>query len=103
MNRAERRRLKNKKAEPVINVKSSDIQQMKKDSTNEAADIAFTLMLGLPMLVLRDNYGFGKVRSERFIDQVIDLYDSFDKGYLTIDDIHKALYEEVGIKITKSN
>lgn len=102
MNRAERRRLQNKKPEPVINIKSSDVQLMKQRATSKAANQAFILMLGLPMLVLRDKWGFGKVRSERFIEQVIDLYDSFDKGYLTIDDIHKALYEEAGIKITKS-
>lgn len=58
-------------------------------------------MLGLPMLVLRDKYGFGKKRLERFLDQVLDVYDLFNKDYLTLEDIHQALYDETGIRITK--
>lgn len=103
MNRAERRRLqkqgKEVKLESVINIKSSDVQQIKKDAVSEAVDKAFLLMLGLPILVLHDQWGFGKVRLERFIDQVFELYDSFNKDYLTFDDIHKVLWEEAGVKI----
>jgi len=56
-------------------------------------------MLGLPLMVLHDKWGFGKVRGERFIEQVLDLYDSFEKGYLSLDDIHNCLWEEGGIKL----
>lgn len=101
MNRAERRRLKKKKAEPVINIKASDVQQMKDEAVKKAADTGFLLMLGLPILVLRDKWGFGNVRLERFIDQVIEMYESFNEGYLTIEDIHQAIEEETGIKISK--
>ena len=50
-------------------------------------------------MVLHDKWGFGKVRGERFIEQVLDLYDSFEKGYLSLDDIHNCLWEEGGIKL----
>lgn len=103
MNRAERRRLQKKgvqvPVEPVINIKASDVQQMKDQATKKAANTGFLLMLGLPILVLRDKWGFGKVRLERFIDQVIDMYEAFNEGYLTLDDIHKVIEEETGIKI----
>jgi len=103
VNRAERRRLQKKglpvKKEPVVNIKYSDVQQMKDEATKKAADTAFLLMLGLPVLVLRDKWGFGKVRLERFIDQVIDMYEAFNEGYLTLDDIHKVIEEETRIKI----
>ena len=103
MNRAERRRLQKKgvavKKEPTINIKYSDIQKMKEEAMNKAVDTAFILMLGLPVLVLRDNWGFGKVRLERFIDQVIDMYEAFNEGYLTLDDIQKVIEEETGIEI----
>lgn len=56
-------------------------------------------MLGLPLMVLHDKWGFGKVRGERFIEQVLDLYNSFEKGYLSLDDIHNCLWEEGGIKL----
>ena len=103
MNRAERRRLQKKgipvKKEPVINIKYSDVQKMKDEAIKKAADTAFLLMLGLPVLVLRDNWGFGTVRLERFIDQVIDMYEAFNEGYLTLDDIQKVIEEETGIEI----
>ena len=103
MNRAERRRLEKQgkiaPKEPVINVKASDITNIKQDAAKKAADKAFFLMLGLPLMVLHDKWGFGKVRGERFIEQVLDLYDSFEKGYLSLDDIHNCLWEEGGIKL----
>jgi hypothetical protein len=103
VNRAERRRLQREglpvKKEPVINMKVSDVQRITRDSTKDAVDQVFLLMLGLPVLTLRDKWGFGKVRSERFIEQVLELYDSFEKGYLTLEDIKECLWDEAGIKI----
>ena len=107
MNRAERRRLEKQgkliPKEPVINIKSSDVQAIKKNAASEAADTAFFLMLALPLMVLHDKYGFGKVRGERFIDQVLELYDSFEKGYVSLDDLHNCLWEEGGIKIERGD
>lgn len=108
MNRAERRRLGKKNHEPVINVKTSDFQQMKLDATKEASDKAFFLMLAIPVMVLHDKYGQlmkkvvdGKSREERFADFCLDLYDSFEKGYVTLDDLHKCLWDEAGIKLER--
>ncbi len=52
-------------------------------------------------MVLHDKFGFGPVRCERFTDAVLDLYDSFEKGYVTLDDIHGTLKEECGITIER--
>lgn len=72
MNRAERRRAKKAglpvKKEPVVNIKAADVQKIKLDASKEAADKAFLLMLGLPVMVLHDKFGFGPVRCERFTD-----------------------------------
>lgn len=105
MNRAERRRLekqgKTVPKEPVINIKTSDVQQIKMNAVGEASDKAFFLMLSIPMMVLHDKWGFGQTRGERFLEQVLDLYDSFEKGYVTIEDLQKCLWEEGGIKIER--
>ena len=57
MNRAERRRAKKAgipvKKEPVVNIKAADVQKMKQDASKEAADKAFLLMLGLPVMYFR--------------------------------------------------
>lgn len=60
MNRAERRRRQKQGLpivkEPVLNMKVSDIQQIKTQATNTAADTAFFLMLAIPVMVIHDKY-----------------------------------------------
>lgn len=89
-------------------MKSSDVLTIKKDAVNEAVDTAFILMLGIPVMILHDKYSLlmkkevdGKSRTERFADLCLDLYDSYNKGYLTLDDIHQYLWEEAGIKLER--
>lgn len=102
MNRAERRRLKKEqeKKEPVYNIKQSNLKQMKSEATNEAVSVAFKLMIGIPTMVLHDKYGWGgKKRLPEFAEHVLDLYDSFDKGFITLDDIEKCIEDETGVKL----
>ena len=109
MNRAERRRTGKKGHEPVINIKTSDINQIKENAIMEASNKAFFLMLAIPVMVIHDKYPQlmrrdveGKSRAERFANLCIDLYDSFDRGYITLEDFHQCLWEEAGIKIERS-
>lgn len=105
MNRAERRKAAKAglpvKKEPGGKYQSRRCSEDETGRFQEAADKAFLLMLGLPVMVLHDKFGFGPVRCERFTDAVLDLYDSFEKGYVTLDDIHGALKEECGITIER--
>ena len=105
MNRAERRRLaKNNASEPVINIKSSDIERIKAQASEEAVELAFTLMLGIPAMVIHDKFGQlmkKDGREERFVDMCMDLYDSYDKGFITLEDLHQCLWEEANIKIER--
>ena len=57
MNRAERRRLGIKNKEAVINIKQSDIDRIKMESAEEAAEMAFFLMLAIPTMVIHDHFG----------------------------------------------
>lgn len=108
MNRSERRKNGIKGKEPVINIKVSDIEKMKADAVREASNLTFKLMLSIPVMVLHDNYGKlnrlnvdGKTREERFAEMILDLYDSFDKGYVTMDDLMNCLKEETGMTFEK--
>ena len=113
MNRAERRRLekqgKKVAKEPVINIKTADVDKIKKESAQEAVDVGFTLMLAIPTMVIHDKFGKlmkkvdkeGKTREETFVDLCLDVYDSFVKGYITLDDLHKCLYEEGGTQVKR--
>lgn len=61
--------------------------QAKRSAANQATDHVIKLMLALPVMVLHDQWGFGKVRCERFAEQMLELYDAYSQGYVSIDDL----------------
>ena len=50
-------------------------------------------------LCLHDKLGFGKVRAQRFMREVDDMFDNVNKGYLSLDDIMETVEKELGIMI----
>lgn len=99
MNRAERRRKHKANSEVTHMYKDSDIERIKQEQTSKAVDVAFTLLLGISIMVLNDKYGFSREQLQAVTDDVFDLYASYERGYLTLEDIHSTLQEEVGINI----
>lgn len=90
---------KEKKKVATYNLTWEQIEDMKLKATSEAMDFAFKQMMLLPLMTLRDKNGFGAKRLERFIDDVADMLDSYNRGYLDLDDIEQTLKEETGIEI----
>ncbi len=108
MNRAERRRLQKKenKKEPVYNISQQNLDNIKQNATREAIDTAFILMMGLPIKAFHDHFADlwkkevdGKCREERLLDYILDLHDSFEKGYITLTDVIQTVEKETGTKI----
>lgn len=104
MNRAERRRAERaeKKKTATLNLTYDQFERFKEELTRQTAYTSLLMMLGIPLIVLRDKHGFGKKRLEKFISDAIDQFDSFDKGYLTLDDLQKTIFEETGVKVTET-
>ena len=104
MNRAERRRaekgaLKSKK---TYTLTQGQIDRIKKDAVAEASSIGFLLMLAIPLEVLiGDGYWekSAKKRLPKFLDDVLSLYDSWEKGVLTIEELREDLWEYGGIRL----
>ena len=99
MNRAQRRAAGSPK-EPTYTLTRSQIQQMKKDCTEEAVDTAFKLMLCIPTMVIHDK--FSKImkkegRLETFVDLVLDLYDSYNRDFIKLEELEECLKEEAGV------
>lgn len=90
-----------KEKTPTYNFTWEQIQQLKKEAAKEAVSEVIELTLGIPAMVLKDKYGFGKKRLPEALDHMVDLYESYEMGYLTLQDIRKALWEEGGYKIEK--
>lgn len=99
MNRAERRRLQRSDRDGVINIKQSDIQKIKQDATDKAVRQAFTMMMHVPLIVLRDKYGFGAKRLDAFMNYMLDSFDSIERQYVNFEDLKQALEEETGIRV----
>ena len=104
MNRAERRRSERErgKREKTYTLTQSQINQMKRDAEEEAVNTAFLLLLGLPLEVLLGD-GYWKKSAKRklpkFEEDLLSLYDSWEKGVITIEDIKQDLWEYGGIKL----
>lgn len=107
MNRAEMRRAKreNSKKQKTYTLTQAQIDVIKQGATKEAVDKAFFLMLAIPVMVLHDKWWekSASTRCPKFVDQCLDLYDSFEKDYVTLEDLRQCLEEESGVRIERSD
>ena len=58
-------------------------------------------MLGIPVMVIHDKFGSlmkKDGREEKFSDYILDLYDSYEKGFVSLEDLTKVLKEECGLE-----
>lgn len=116
MNRAERRRAerrakKDKTAtynytkeqlDAVIRAGvEAEVEAIRKQARDEAVNTALTLMLALPLEVLKDKYWVktAKRRLPKFMDNVLSLYESWDRGEITIEGLREDLWDYGGIKL----
>ena len=53
----------------------------------------------LYLTVLHDKYGFGTKRLENVLYHVNDLLDSYNKGYISVEDLNETLHDETGLKV----
>lgn len=92
---------------PTYNVTYDEIQNYIKKGYKlgyeKAIEKASNYSLAVPMMILRDNFGFGKKRLLEFYNEFLELYDSVDKDYLDLEDIVKTIKEETGVEIIERN
>lgn len=95
------------KKTPTYNVTFKDIenyiQKGYEKGRKETIERASQLSMAVPIMVLRDEFGFGEKRIDKFIAAYIELYDSISEGYLDLKDIIKTINEETGVKIVERN
>lgn len=110
MNRSDRRRLA--KEGKIVNdktyhLKDSDIHRIKDEATHTATNIAFLLMLSIPNMIIHDKWDElveakskgGSACEELFAAHVIELFDTLEKGYITLPELAQCLYDETGVRI----
>lgn len=113
MNRAERRKAGKKDKVATYNLTKeqldthikagvkAEVETIRKQARDEAVDIAITLMLALPLKALKDKYWVktAKRRLPKFLDNVLSLYDSWNNGKITIEELREDLWNYGGIKL----
>lgn len=116
MNRAERRRAEKhgekaktvtynytkEQLEAVIRAGiEAEVANIKKQTRDEAVEIALTLMLALPLEVLKNNYWekSAEKRLPKFVDEVFSLYQSWESGEISMEDLKEDLWKYGGIKL----
>lgn len=101
MSRAEERRNKREQEKKKVkyNYSAEQLEKMMQEEREKACEFAFLYMVHFSILALRDEYGFGKQRLEKFIEKVFENYRSFDKDYVEVKDIRQTILDEVGIDI----
>lgn len=84
-----------KKKNPCVQLKASDVKKMKRDASDKALKYGLVLFL----TVMRDKEGYGIKRLQRIYDNMQELADSINKGYVNLFDLEKTLQEEANINI----
>lgn len=92
-NTALKKSLRNKLNKETIQLTRKDYDALKEAERMNAANIINLI----PLLILRDKFGFGKVRLERYLKHYQDSVDSLNKGYLDLKDVQKVMMDEVKI------
>lgn len=103
MNRQQRRAMKKNNAEPVYTVKPSDLTGIKEKATKDAVDTAICLLLSIPIKVMHDNYGWGmKKRLPELAEAIIDEYQRFSDGDMTLQEYQDMVFKYCGVKFKKT-
>ena len=57
------------------------------------------LFMMIGCLTLNQAFGFGEKRVIRFAEKFQDILDSYNKGYISLEDIETMLKEDIGIEV----
>lgn len=82
---------KNPKKRPAT---MADVERAKKRGTREAVEFAWAVIF----TALRDKEGMELEDLRRIWQEVNDVAESFEKGYITIADLKKVLKDEIGVE-----
>ena len=99
MNRQQRRANGIKENVSTYTLTDAQIKEIKASAAKEAIEVSVKAMLGLPLIVLRDDFGFGKQRLERFEDRLIQQFRCFDEGYIDLETLKKVIEQETGAEV----
>ncbi len=106
MNRKDRRAAGKAEKPKTYNITQEQLDQMQQLRQEEIEQIrekatrdSLTQMLVIPLVVLRDKFGFGQVRADRFMRYVMLWIDGLDSGEVTMEQLQEICKEAYGVTI----
>jgi hypothetical protein len=85
----------------VNSLVQKQISEAKREAADEAINTALALFLGLPLCVLMDEY-WKKSYTQKlpgFTDKVIEYYEAWQDGKLSLDEIKDKLWKYGGVRL----
>ena len=92
-NVALKKSLRKKLNKETIQLTRKEYEALKEAERTNASNIINLI----PLIILRDKFGFGKVRLERYLKHYQEAVDSLNEGYLDLKDVERVMLEEVKI------
>ena len=89
------KKLKRQLHNKPITMTAKEVEKLKQELTNNAVEIVNLI----PLLILRDKFGFGKVRLSRYLEYYSEAIEDFNNDRFDLQDIEQMLLEEVKIGI----
>lgn len=75
------------------------VEKIRKKAYRRGQQDAMKILWLLPMLVLRDEFGFGKKRMLQYASKLNQTMEAYNSDVITLEDIHQVLVDEVGIDL----
>lgn len=74
-----------------------EIRKIKSDAREQGLHEALRITSMLPMLALRDEYGFGQARMKRYLEKYHEILEAYLEDYITLEDVVEVMQDEIKI------
>ena len=98
MNRQLRRMNGVKTKQAVYSLTQEQIDKLKMDATEKALEDSLTLVLVLPVKVLKEHYGFSRKKLENFCSFISDEYEKVPLDKMGLAECKQYMYDTVGVR-----
>lgn len=103
MSRAERRRLERDKEKQTktYTLTQAQLDKLLDDAKKQASKRAMLMVMAVPLVALRDTFGFGQQRLERYMEKFITIWECYEADYVSLEDLMTIIETETGLQIKK--
>ncbi len=72
-----------------------DLAYIQEETKKKAINDVVNVMVASSLLTLKDEFGFGAKRAQRFMASVQERFDAVQEGFLSLEDMTKTIEEEL--------